>query len=89
MSESSFAIQVKNVVKQIPAGQTMTYKEVAILVGSPHGARAVAQIMARNYDPTVPCHRVVRSDGQLGGYNRGGEQKKRAILQKEGVPFSN
>lgn len=63
----------------------MTYREVAVAAGSPKAARAVAQVMAANYDPTVPCHRVVRSDGTVGGYNRGGEVAKRAILNREGV----
>jgi O-6-methylguanine DNA methyltransferase len=63
----------------------MTYQEVATAVGKSAAARAVANIMAKNYDPTVPCHRVIRSDGKLGGYNRGGEAAKRAILVSEGV----
>lgn len=62
----------------------MTYGEVAALSGSPGAARAVGNIMKQNYDPTVPCHRVVRSDGTAGRYNRG-EQNKIAILQSEGA----
>ncbi len=61
----------------------MTYKEVAAAAGKPAAARAVANIMAKNYDEAVPCHRVIRSDGGLGGYNRGGEAAKRAILEAE------
>jgi len=72
-------------VRAIPKGKVLTYKEVAIKAGNPNAARAVANIMAANYDPEIPCHRVVRSDGGLGGYNRGGEEKKRAILLSEGV----
>lgn len=62
----------------------MTYGEVAALAGSDGAARAVGNIMKQNYDPTVPCHRVVRSDGTAGGYNRG-EQNKISILQSEGA----
>ena len=63
----------------------MTYKEVAIKAGNAKAARAVGAVMRTNYNPDVPCHRVVRSDGSLGSYNRGGERKKRALLKKEGV----
>ena len=81
----TFADKVREVVKKIPKGQVMTYKEVAIKAGNPRAARAVANTMAANYDPAVPCHRVIRSDGSLGGYNRGGVEKKRAILKAEGA----
>ena len=81
----SFTDTVKAIVANIPKGHVMTYKEVAIAAKNPKAARAVASIMAKNYDPKVPCHRVIRSDGKLGGYNRGGEAKKRAILESEGV----
>lgn len=83
----SFTETVKNVVKQIPKGSVMTYKEVAEKAGNPRAARAVARVMAANYDPLVPCHRVIRTDGGLGGYNRGGVIKKQQILEKEGVTF--
>lgn len=81
----TFTQRVQDVVQKIPKGSVMTYKEVAIKAGNPKASRAVANIMAANYDPEVPCHRVIRSDGALGGYNRGGIVKKRAILQAEGV----
>ena len=80
-----FAVKVRNAVRNIPKGKTMTYKQVAEKAGNPRAARAVARIMAANYDPSVPCHRVIRSNGKLGGYNRGGEVRKRAILRSEGV----
>ncbi len=80
-----FADAVRAVVRAIPKGETLSYKAVAERAGKPHGARLVARIMARNFDPTVPCHRVIRSDGRAGGYNRGGEARKRAILRAEGV----
>jgi len=79
----TFRQRVLNVVRQIPAGKTMTYQEVALEAGSPGAARAVGNIMKGNFDPSVPCHRVVRSDGQLGDYNRGGTRAKRDLLQAE------
>jgi methylated-DNA-[protein]-cysteine S-methyltransferase len=82
---NEFTEAVKAVVRTIPKGKTMTYQEVAKKAGNENAARAVANVMAKNYDLTVPCHRVIRSDGSLGGYNRGGEAKKRAILQSEGA----
>ena len=81
--ESSFADRVKAVVRAIPKGKTMSYKEVATKAGNDKAARAVARLMAANYDLEIPCHRVIRSDGGLGGYNRGGEEVKRAILASE------
>ncbi|MBP9749573.1 MAG: MGMT family protein [Candidatus Pacebacteria bacterium] len=80
----SFHARVLAIVRAIPRGQTMTYGEVARRAGNPRAARAVGTIMRANYDPTVPCHRVVRSDGTLGGYNRGVE-RKRELLRGEGA----
>ena len=80
-----FSDRVRAVVKKIPRGEIMTYSEVAKKAGNAKAARAVANIMAANYDPEVPCHRVIRTDGNLGGYNRGGIAKKREILLAEGV----
>ena len=81
---TQFQETVKEVVRKIPKGSVMSYKEVAFAAKKPAAARAVANIMAKNYDPTVPCHRVIRSDGGLGGYNRGGIEKKRSVLISEG-----
>lgn len=81
----TFKESVQLVVRNIPKGSVMTYKQVAEAAGRPRASRAVANIMAANYDPLIPCHRVIRSDGGLGGYNRGGESKKRQILMSEGV----
>ncbi|MBI4080084.1 MGMT family protein [Candidatus Kaiserbacteria bacterium] len=81
----TFAEKVRAIVKKIPKGKTMTYKEVARRAGNPKAARAVGAIMRTNYDETIPCHRVVRSDGSMGGYNRGGTLRKREILKSEGV----
>lgn len=81
---------VERIVRDIPRGQTLSYGEVARRAGSPGGARAVGMIMARNTDETVPCHRVIRSDGRIGGYNgiRGGRQgsgAKEMLLKAEGA----
>lgn len=75
---------VLSIVAAIPKGATMTYKEVARLAGRPRAYRAVGNILNKNYDPAIPCHRVVRSDGTLGGYNRGVSQKRK-LLQNEGA----
>ncbi|MCB9811846.1 MGMT family protein [Candidatus Nomurabacteria bacterium] len=83
----TFTEKVRAVVRRIPKGSVMTYKEVAIKAGNPKAARAVASIMAANYDPDVPCHRVIRSDGGLGGYNRGGILAKQKLLLAEGYIF--
>ncbi len=80
----SFQEKVYSVVKKIPKGSALTYKQVADLAGNPSAARAVGNFMKRNYDPAIPCHRVVRSDGKLGGYNRGGTNKKVELLKQEG-----
>lgn len=81
----TFRDRVRTVVAKIPRGNTMTYKEVALKAGNPLAARAVARIMASNYDPAIPCHRVIRSDGGLGGYNRGGIEAKRKLLESEKI----
>lgn len=80
----SFKERVLEVVYKIPKGETLTYKEVARLVGRPRAYRAVGNILNKNYRKDVPCHRVVRSDGRVGGFNRGKRLKKQ-ILRKEGV----
>lgn len=81
--EKTFAKKVYEVVKKIPKGKVLTYLEVAEKAGRPKAARAVGNILSKNFDPKIPCHRVIRSDGRLGGYNRGAKAKQK-ILQKEG-----
>lgn len=79
---TSFTQSVYRVVRKIPKGKTMTYGQVAKAIGRPTAYRAVASALAKNYDPAIPCHRVIRSDGSLGGYNRGVKEKER-ILKAE------
>ena len=63
----------------------MTYKEVATKAGNPKAARGVGALMRSNFNRDIPCHRVVKSDGSFGSYNRGGSIKKRALLAREGA----
>ena len=63
----------------------MTYKEVATKAGNPLAARGVGAIMRSNYNRDIPCHRVIRTDGSLGNYNRGGTKRKRELLKTEGA----
>jgi len=81
----TFVEKVRDIVRRIPKGKSMTYKEVAAKAGNSKAARAVGAIMRTNYDPTIPCHRVVKSDGSLGSYNRGGSLKKQVLLVREGA----
>lgn len=82
--DMEFKKRVLDIVRTIPSGRIMTYKQVAELSGNPKAYRAVGNILNKNYLPDVPCHRVVRSDGMTGGYNRGAELKE-VILKKEGA----
>ncbi len=77
-----FRDKVFRIVKAIPRGKTMTYGEVARRAGSPRACRAVGNILNTNYDPAIPCHRVVRADGTVGRYNRG-VRAKEGLLGKE------
>jgi len=82
----TFKEEVVAVVKKIPKGKTLSYGQVAMAAGRPKAARAVGTIMASNQDKEVPCHRVIRSDGKIGGYNglRDGLSKE-DLLRKEGA----
>lgn len=81
----TFKERVREVVRKIPKGKTMTYKQVATLAGSPGASRAVGSIMKANFDKDIPCHRVIRSDGKIGEYNRGGPMAKTKLLISEGA----
>ncbi len=80
---TEFKRKVLAVVREIPAGSVLSYGEVARRAGNPRAARAVGAIMHANHDPSVSCHRVIRTDGSLGGFNRG-RQKKENLLRNEG-----
>lgn len=84
----TFQEKVIDVVKKIPTGKVLTYGEVAKRAGNAQASRAVGTIMAKNADKTVPCHRVVKSDGSIGMYNGLQGKSKLDILKKEGVKFS-
>jgi len=79
----SFKEKVLEVVKKIPKGKVLTYKEVASKSGNEKAVRVVGSIMARNGDKDVPCHRVIRSDGKIGKYNGLQGVTKEEILRKE------
>ena len=79
----TFTDKVYSVVKKIPDGNTLTYKQVAERAGKPKAYRAVGNILNKNYNPKIPCHRVIRSDGKTGGYNRGGKEKLRKLEQEK------
>ena len=82
---TDFQVSVWKELLKIPRGRTKTYKEIAVAIGRPNSSRAVANACAQNpYAPDVPCHRVVRSDGSLGGYSaEGGIERKRQLLEME------
>ncbi|MEK7600367.1 MAG: MGMT family protein [Patescibacteria group bacterium] len=80
----SFTEKVYAVVQRIPRGSVMTYAAVAQKIGNPKAVRAVGNALNKNTNKDVPCHRVVRSDGTLGGYNKGVKAKE-LLLRKEGV----
>ena len=82
---TKFQLKVWKYLRTIPKGKVKTYKQVAISIKSPKSARAVANACAKNpYAPKIPCHRVIRSDGALGGYSgRGGIKQKLKLLRSE------
>ena len=84
---TKFQLKVWNYLKKIPRGKVKTYSEVAKSIGKPLAVRAVANAVGKNpLAPQIPCHRVIRSDGSLGGYSgKGGIKTKRLLLKKEGI----
>ena len=84
---TKFQLKVWNYLKKIPRGKVTSYLEVAKAIGKPKAFRAVANAVGKNpYPPLIPCHRVIRSDGSLGGYSgKGGIKVKRRLLLKEKV----
>ena len=82
-----FQLKVWAYLRKIPYGTVKTYSQVAKAIGKPSAIRAVANAIGKNpYAPKIPCHRVIRSDGSLGGYSgKGGIKTKRFLLKKEGI----
>jgi len=87
-NSSMFQYKVLRAVAGIPKGSVLTYQEVAKKAGNIKASRAVGNILNKNCDPLIPCHRVIRSDGEIGGYNRGSIMKKE-LLKKEGFELSS
>ncbi|MFB0526784.1 MAG: methylated-DNA--[protein]-cysteine S-methyltransferase [bacterium] len=86
---SSFERRVWKVTSTIPAGQTRTYQWVARQIGNPRAARAVGRALAKNpLLVVIPCHRVIRKDGSLGGYTLG-KRKKEVLLKKEALKLKS
>ena len=84
---TEFQLKVWAYLRKIPRGSVRTYSQVAKEIGKPLAIRAVANAIGKNpYPPKIPCHRVIRSDGSLGGYSgKGGVKTKRFLLKKEGI----
>ena len=84
---TKFQIKVWNFLKTIKKGSVITYSEVAKGINKPKAVRAVANAIGKNpYAPKIPCHRVIRSDGSLGGYSgKGGIKTKKKLLKSEGI----
>jgi methylated-DNA-[protein]-cysteine S-methyltransferase len=87
LTGTKFQLKVWAYLKKIPRGRVKTYSQVAKGIGKPLAFRAVANAIGKNpYAPRIPCHRVIRSDGSLGGYSgKGGIQTKKLLLKKEGI----
>ena len=83
---TDFQVKVWKCLRKIKKGQVKTYKEVAMAINKPKAVRAVANACAHNpYSPIIPCHRVIRSDGTLGGFSGvGGIKTKKKLLKNEG-----
>ena len=86
---TQFQKDVWEAIDRIPLGETRTYKELALSIGRPKAYRAVANACGKNPNPvSTPCHRVISSNGTIGGYSgKGGIKKKKALLKKEGILF--
>ena len=84
---TKFQRKVWKYLKTIKFGTIKTYKQVAIAINRPNSARAVANAVGKNpFAPKIPCHRVIRSDGSLGGYSgKGGVKTKKRLLKREGI----
>jgi len=87
LTGTKFQLKVWSYLRKIPRGSVKTYSQVANGIGKPLAVRAVANAIGKNpYPPKIPCHRVIRSDGSLGGYSgKGGIKAKKILLKKEGI----
>lgn len=85
VAQKAFSESVYEVVKKIPKGKTLTYTEVALKAGNVKAVRAVGNILNKNYDPKIPCHRVIRSNGHIGGYNRGAKNKVKILKAEKAI----
>ena len=87
LAGTKFQLKVWAYLRKIPRGSLKTYSQVAKAIGKPRAVRAVANAIGKNpLAPQIPCHRVIRSDGSLGGYSgKGGIKTKRLLLKKEGI----
>ena len=87
LNGTKFQVKVWSYLRKIPRGRLKTYSQVAKAIGKPYAIRAVANAIGKNpYAPKIPCHRVIRSDGSLGGYSgKGGLKTKKFLLKKEGI----
>jgi methylated-DNA-[protein]-cysteine S-methyltransferase len=87
LTGTKFQLKVWSYLKKIPRGSVKTYSQVANSIGKPLAVRAVANAIGKNpYPQKIPCHRVIRSDGSLGGYSgKGGIKTKKILLKKEGI----
>ena len=87
LNGTRFQLKVWKYISKIPLGTTKTYYEIAKAIGKPGAVRAVANAIGKNpYPPEIPCHRVIRTDGSLGGYSgKGGIKTKKFLLKREGV----
>ena len=84
---TKFQLKIWNFLKKIPKGSVKTYSQVASAIGKPRAIRAVANAIGKNpYPIKIPCHRVIKSNGSIGGYSaKGGIKMKRKLLKKEGI----
>ena len=87
LKATKFQLKVWDYLKKIPRGSVKTYSQVAKAIGKPLAVRAVANAIGKNpLAPQIPCHRVIRSDGSLGGYSgKGGIKTKKLLLKREGI----
>ena len=89
MCHMTFSQKVLDLTSKIPKGKVTTYSELAKALGSPKAARAVGNALHNNQHPiTIPCHRVIKSTREVGGYSKG-QNIKIVLLQKEGIPVED